>query len=143
MGLRQIFAVVAVLATGCAGAEGAANGQPAPGTTSSTVATVTVTTEQRHSPRGPVFTEGALPQVELVDAAGHRYTVDPDSHDTFTFSGLEPGTYRLEGALRPCDGNCGYLDPPTGKCQEMLTVDGDREVHVTFIAKKPCRVDSR
>ncbi len=99
-----------------------------------------MTTEQRPGPGGVFFTEGARPQVELVDDSGHRDTVDPDGADTFVFEGLGAGSYRLEAALRPCDGNCGYLDPPTGGCQHRLTIDGDREVHVTFVIGRHCHV---
>ena len=33
---------------------------------------------------------------------------------------LEPGSYRLVSFQRPCDGNCGYLDPPTDQCRSEI-----------------------
>ena len=33
---------------------------------------------------------------------------------------LQPGFYRLVSFQRPCDGNCGLLDPPTDQCSSEI-----------------------
>jgi len=35
---------------------------------------------------------------------------------------LDPGRYTLKSWQRPCDGNCGYLDPPTDECSAPVEV---------------------
>ena len=35
---------------------------------------------------------------------------------------LAPGRYTVKSWQRPCDGNCGYLDDPTDRCQRTITV---------------------
>lgn len=35
---------------------------------------------------------------------------------------LAPGAYELRSYLRPCDGNCGLLDPPTEECRASFTI---------------------
>jgi hypothetical protein len=45
-----------------------------------------------------------------------------------------------EATLRPCDGNCGYLDPATDGCHRTLRVSDDVKAKVAFTVGKPCRV---
>lgn len=35
---------------------------------------------------------------------------------------LAPGTFRVESFQRPCDANCGFLDPPTLQCSELISL---------------------
>jgi hypothetical protein len=35
---------------------------------------------------------------------------------------LVPGEYRFVSFQRPCDGNCGFLDPPTDRCDHLVEV---------------------
>jgi hypothetical protein len=49
---------------------------------------------------------------------------------------LGPGSYRLVSFQRPCDGNCGILDPPTDECSREIVVVRDRPVEAT-IAVRP------
>lgn len=44
---------------------------------------------------------------------------------------LEPGSYTLKSWQRPCDGNCGYLDPPTDRCSGPVAIAEGTETHVT------------
>jgi hypothetical protein len=44
---------------------------------------------------------------------------------------LEPGSYRLVSFQRPCDGNCGYLDPPTDKCSREIEAKAGGRVEAT------------
>jgi hypothetical protein len=102
-------------------------------------ATLTVATSL--STDGPMYIEGALAQIVLRDEGGavvDRATKWPGK--PIVFDGLEPGSYSLEPALRPCDGNCGYLDPPTDSCRRMLTVDADLTLTVRFSVGHACEV---
>jgi hypothetical protein len=44
---------------------------------------------------------------------------------------LEPGSYRLVSYQRPCDGNCGLLDPPTDQCDSPIEAAGGAVVETT------------
>jgi hypothetical protein len=41
---------------------------------------------------------------------------------------LDPGAYRLVSFQRPCDGNCGSLDPPTDQCIGDIDAKADGRV---------------
>ena len=58
---------------------------------------------------------------------------------------LAPGAYHLISYQRPCDGNCGYLDPPTARCEASLELDAGttRTVTVTLNDRGGCTVTSR
>jgi hypothetical protein len=102
-----------------------------------TVATSLTTT-------GPRYTEGALARIVLRDAGGN--VVDTQLKwpgKRFVFDDLEPGSYVVTSALRPCDGNCGYLDPPVDSCEHTLSIDGDLSVQVDFSVGDPCVVTPR
>lgn len=117
--------------------------QPDPTTTSTapsdTHATLLVTTRIRPDKGGVIYIEGALPEVTLVDEQGGEHTAEL-RRGTFTFPDLEPGTYSIEAALRPCDGNCGYLDPPVDRCTSSLDVTQDMKANVTWRITHPCHV---
>lgn len=58
---------------------------------------------------------------------------------------LAPGSYRLTRFIRPCDGNCGYLDPPTELCRQTLTVAAGVKTHAVVISRigHPCQIEIR
>lgn len=56
---------------------------------------------------------------------------------------LDPGVYRLASWQRICDGNCGYLDAPSNRCEHAISVRGGEllqaTVRVTFASvQTPC-----
>lgn len=55
---------------------------------------------------------------------------------------LAPGWYRLRSWARPCDGNCGYLDPPTDRCSAGVRVRAGRttRIRITARAGTPCKI---
>ena len=57
---------------------------------------------------------------------------------------LEPGSYRLISFQRPCDGNCGYLDPPTDRCSREFEARAERliEATVRLSPGKGCTIES-
>jgi hypothetical protein len=44
---------------------------------------------------------------------------------------LNAGSYRLVSFQRPCDGNCGYLDPPMDQCDLPVEVEANQVVTAT------------
>ena len=56
---------------------------------------------------------------------------------------VAPGHYVLRVWQRPCDGNCGYLDPPTGKATAEFDVADGQElpILITFRLMDPASVE--
>jgi hypothetical protein len=103
----------------------------------------TLTLESSPGPakNGGMYIEGAVPRFHLTDTAGKEIEPDPDPDgEAPTYSGLAAGTYTLSAGQRPCDGNCGYLDPLTDRCKKEITVAADLTVHVAFTDGAPCRI---
>ena len=77
-------------------------------------------------------------EVRLRDASG--VVVDTERGDgALRFDHLRSGTYTVEPALRPCDGNCGYLDPRVAECAWPVTVSGTTvRLRVVFRGDVPC-----
>lgn len=133
---RALFATaLAMLVLACAPSEGSPDGGTAAGTGS-----VLVTTDIKVGEDGLVYIEGAKPEVRLSTVNGEP--VATLSGGRMEFQDLRPGTYRLEPALRPCDGmSC--TDPRTDSCERavQLTGGGDTtRAHVEFRVGKPCTV---
>jgi hypothetical protein len=55
---------------------------------------------------------------------------------------LAPGRYVVTSYQRPCDGNCGYLDPPTDRCTRTITLAPGDDVALTarFAPGRGCRL---
>jgi hypothetical protein len=58
---------------------------------------------------------------------------------------VDPGLYRVVSFLRPCDGNCGSLDPPADQCSHELEVEPGRsvDVHVAVTLAESCTIEIR
>jgi hypothetical protein len=127
--------LTALLVTGC----GADDGEPAVAIDSAASVTLTVSP----SLAGPriYYTEGAVQELRLLASDGSEMPPDGDSaQDSTTWSDLAQGDYALKAAIRPCDGNCGYLDPPTDQCEQHLSINRDTEVTVEFRYGHGCRI---
>jgi hypothetical protein len=136
---RYVALVAAgVLLAGC----GSRAGSPETGPYSpvATTNTLTVRTQIAPGQHGMMFIEGAVPEIRLIGADGTAVSPERDHRATALFSGLAPGTYRLHAALRPCDGNCGYLDGPTAPCAGVVRVPVDGVVDVTWRVGRSCHV---
>ena len=80
-----------------------------------------------------------MADIVLRDGTGRmvgRRTVRPGT--SVDFRDLVAGTYRLEPALRPCDGNCGYLDPRLDDCSGTVRVVRAVRVRVDFAVGVSC-----
>jgi hypothetical protein len=56
---------------------------------------------------------------------------------------LAAGRYRLLSWQRTCDGNCGYLDPPSDQCSEGFEVRHDQGLAATVTVRygSGCRIE--
>lgn len=101
-----------------------------------------ITVRVSYQKGGPVYTEGAVTVVNLVDAAGEQQEpVDGPSENIRVFEDLPRGEYRLVGGVRPCDANCGMLDPLTDTCSAQVPVKS-HPVRVELLVQpgSPCRI---
>jgi hypothetical protein len=106
-----------------------------------TAGMITVSMTLRQGPHSPRYIEGAMAEVILRNARGKKVKVQTkEPQGRLTFTHLEPGTYILEPALRPCDGNCGYLDPRVDSCSQQIQVDGRVDVKVDFTVGSRCTI---
>jgi hypothetical protein len=69
------------------------------------------------------FVEGSVGFVRIERPSGRKVLTRrlPLDDPRITVP-LRPGRYRLKSWQRPCDANCGTLDPPTDRCSRMLTI---------------------
>ena len=87
---------------------------------------------------GPMYIEGAIYYLR-VERNGRAVTKRLGVTTTFR---LTPGRYGLRSWARPCDGNCGYLDPPTDRCSAAIRLRTSRttRIRITARAGSPCRI---
>lgn len=112
---------VALASSGC----GEAETQQAPPTSA------TLSVQQVLDTSGALYIEGSLGYLRLVDAGGSTVFEKRLDPEKLAVSREVPaGEYVLQSWQRPCDGNCGYLDPPTDRCDATLTLAPDSDVHV-------------
>jgi hypothetical protein len=87
-----------------------------------------------------MYVEGAYSYVRVEDLSGKQLVerrlgdqrqLDEVTLVSTTTLNLDPGTYRLFSYQRPCSGNCGYLDPPTDRCSQRITVEPGTPLAVT------------
>jgi len=101
-----------------------------------------ITVSVTYQKGGPVYTEGAVTVVNLLDAAGEQQEpADGSSENTRVFGDLPRGEYRLVGGVRPCDANCGMLDPLTDTCSAQVPVESHPvRVELLVLPGSPCRI---
>lgn len=81
----------------------------------------------------PGFMEGSLTEVTVRDEQGRTVLEqrqrEPGQRAILARS-LPAGDYTLVARERPCQGNCGMLDPPAGECELDLDVEPDAATRV-------------
>jgi D-alanyl-D-alanine dipeptidase len=93
-----------------------------------------------------VYIEGSIAFVRVRDAGGkqvvRRRTASARFH---MFRKLPPGRYRVISYQRPCDGNCGLLDPPADRCARRVRIlsGGLTRVRVTLRPYRGCTMTRR
>ncbi|MFN8194100.1 MAG: hypothetical protein U0R80_07435 [Nocardioidaceae bacterium] len=102
--------------------------------------TVTLRVTATTSTGGPIYTEGAVQVYRLTDSAGHDIEPTSTTKMGVTWEGLEPGSYGFAAAQRPCDANCGNLDPPVDGCDQTIDLTEDVDLSLTFAVGEPCSI---
>jgi hypothetical protein len=92
---------------------------------------------ERHLRSSEVYFEGAIQVVRIRQAAARS----GERRLPLTLH-VRRGRYRVWSATRPCDANCGMLDPPTDSCSATVTAPAKlvittRVGHACTIRTKP------
>ena len=99
----------------------------------------------QYPPKQPVFIEGAVAEFRLIDQHGST-KAQKEARTTVPvlLGSVDPGRYRLRAVVRPCDGNCGNLDPPAFRCVGKVDVPqvGDARV-IVMVRSTRCDVDQQ
>jgi hypothetical protein len=132
--LLVLALALAALASGCgASDEPATAPEAAPESASLTI-------EQVLDTDGPMFIEGYLWSLEIVDADGNQIFEDDLEGMTHTEE-LPAGSYTIKSAMKPCSGNCGYTDEPVNMCELEIDVAAPATaVEVSQAADRPCTI---
>ncbi|HEX5468861.1 MAG TPA: hypothetical protein VFW80_07420 [Gaiellaceae bacterium] len=122
--MKLAYALLVLGAAFAATACGSYEGSPPP--------TATLRVAQVLDESGGLYAEGSRSYVRLVapnDAVRAEEELDPETQSIVLT--VPAGPYTLESWQRPCDGNCGYLDPPTDRCSATLEVDAGTATRAT------------
>ena len=90
----------------------------------------------------PLFMEGSLTHVRIVRDDGtpvvDRVRRREQAGSPLFDERLPSGSYSLETVERPCDGNCGYLDPPveSTRCEISVRVEAGRRTDVELTLQR-------
>jgi zinc D-Ala-D-Ala dipeptidase len=91
-----------------------------------------------------LYVEGSLSYVRVRDARGAVVVRKRLQHKPRfgVRRKLRPGRYRVVSYQRPCDGNCGFLDPPTDRCSRRMRIlpGGLTRVKTTVRPGRGCRM---
>jgi hypothetical protein len=130
-----VFALALVaFASGCGASEEAVD------PTSAAAQTASLNIEQVLDTSGPMFIEGYLWSLEIVDADGNQVFKD-DLEGMKHAEELPAGSYTIRSAMKPCVGNCGYADPPQNECElDIDVVAPSTEVEISQAADRACRI---
>ena len=80
---------------------------------------------------GSLYTEGSFSYVR-VERDGQEIA-KVKLEDSRAELRLDEGSYRLISFQRPCDGNCGLLDPPVDRCERSVQLLADETLHVKVV----------
>jgi zinc D-Ala-D-Ala dipeptidase len=93
-----------------------------------------------------VYVEGSFSYVRVRGVRGKLVVAKRSSRPRFRMQRrLAPGTYIVSNYQRPCDGNCGTLDPPTDRCARRVRVlsGGLTEVALRVRPGRRCTMSRR
>lgn len=131
MRLALVLAIMlAAVAAGC----GAASDRAPADRAASGPGRLTVVHERPSPPR---YIEGSVSHLKLVRAdTGEVIDDGPLSADPVApmyTRELPAARYRLVSFQRPCEGNCGMLDPPTDRCERTIDVGPGEALEATVV----------
>jgi zinc D-Ala-D-Ala dipeptidase len=90
-----------------------------------------------------LYVEGSVSYVRVRGVRGKLVVAKRVNRPRFRMQRrLAPGGYKVISYQRPCDGNCGFLDPPTDRCARRVHVfsGGLTEVGVRVRPGRRCRM---
>jgi hypothetical protein len=89
--------------------------------------------------RGPMYIEGAIQFYRVLSTEGKKIKEGEVSSKSPSVE-LEPGSYELVSYVRPCDGNCGLLDPPADECRAKFSIKPGQTLYAVRqqTSKGPC-----
>ena len=93
-----------------------------------------------------LYVEGSFSYVRVRGVRGKLVVAKRVNRARFRMQRrLAPGRYKVISYQRPCDGNCGTLDPPTDRCARHVHVlsGGLTEVAVRVRPGRRCRMSRR
>lgn len=93
-----------------------------------------------------MYVEGSVSYVRVRSSGGRQVVGRRVRKPRFRMQRrLAPGRYRVISYQRPCEGNCGLLDPPTDRCARPVRIlsGGLTEVAVRVRPGRGCRMSRR
>ncbi len=93
-----------------------------------------------------LYVEGSVSYVRVLGIRGRLVVARRVRKPRFRMQRrLPPGRYRVISYQRPCDGNCGLLDPPTDRCARPVQIlsGGLTEVAVRVRPGRGCTMSRR
>lgn len=129
---------LALAASGCGAADEAADETPA-----AAPENASLNIEQVLDTSGPMFIEGYLWSLEIVDADGNSVFKD-DLEAMEHAEELPAGTYTVKSAMKPCMGNCDqYPGDPVNPCElEVDVVAPATAVEISQAADRACTIET-
>ena len=91
-----------------------------------------------------IYVEGSVSYVRVRGVRGRLVVAKRSRRPRFRMQRrLTPGLYQVINYQRPCDGNCGTLDPPTDRCAGRVRIlsGGLTEVAVRVRPGRRCRMN--
>jgi hypothetical protein len=86
----------------------------------------------------PVYREGSIGYLRIVAEhgtvvrKGRVRTAAPGTTRRLFRRFLRPGAYTVIAYQRPCDGNCGHLDPPSERCRTVVEIGDAQPARITL-----------
>ena len=83
---------------------------------------------------GPMYIEGYVPFVTVMHDGDEVFSARMQ-FDQPLARDLAAGAYELTFVVHPCDGNCGYLDPPAETCSASFVVAAGQTLRVHAVER--------
>jgi hypothetical protein len=95
-----------------------------------------------HVPGAPVPIEGEFAYVRVSAADGYSVAERRLDGGRPLRLRVPPGRSTLSVWHRTCDGNCGFLDPPSDRCEATVALEAEEVLKVTIenTPGSPCRI---
>ena len=126
MRIAAALASLLMLASACSSPDGSSSGRAA--------LTVRLTADLT----GGSYIEGFIPYVRVDEGGRPLFDERMKAAGDLaweTSAALQPGRYRVTTYVRPCDGNCGLLDPRADRCSLEIAPQPGSDVNIAVLLK--------